>query len=162
MNILDSMGKLEDTVFYNNLLLLWGAFPNTQLLRSLKCFEQNHVLCNLCNSRKIVLPKFQIKFVTYCTCKISLTILFWLHLVTVSHSFINNFFEKNVFCSQTNSKLIWKFILFTNMCQIWIFIISLIFYVFIKRSCFYKVRTKLQMARWTYYLFTYLFCKHKL
>ena len=38
-------------------------------------------------------------------------------------------------------------VLLTNMCQNRIFIILLVFHVFIKKNCFYKVRTKSQMAR---------------
>ena len=58
--------------------------------------------------------------------------------------FVTNFLKRN-------SELFLQHAFIYKHFQIRIFAIPLIIYVFTKRNCFYKVRTKSQMARWHLY-----------
>ena len=71
----------------------------------------------------------------------------WFEGVSLRPCLLNSL-NKSLFCIFYNeTQNLYDSIFLRNMCQNRTFIIPLNFHVFIKKSCFYKVRIKSQMAR---------------
>ena len=116
--------------FYQSLPLLWGAFPTTMLLHSLKQVFWKRFVIYFISTIKIQFyyQSFTLNLLYFVLAKCSYIfsfILFWLCLVTCT------FFYKRCFSNETQ-KLSESMLSVTNMCQKWILWIPYIFFVFIK------------------------------
>ena len=129
--------------FYKSLSLISAAFQPPCCVLWNKCFDISPYFTYLHNNSTILLPKFHMKF--------EYLLNFLIYSFLIMFSDFRKFLYKICFSNETQifSESMFSFTnfftnSFTDMCQKWIFLIHLIFYV-------YKGRIKSQMTRWPVY-----------